>query len=178
MRADNTTKHSKTTQMLAYIFHALFVAVIYGLFSFFVIYRLMAGQDVLYAYLWNIGFIIVFLVFDKVVHDVLLSKELIITKKNYFIATMVHTASFISFKTVLYLFYTFILIISRVSMLQPEILNDMYRNFVLSIEYCLILLVAFDKFLEHLLKDERRIRRITAKFERFTKYVTERRGRS
>jgi len=177
MRHDNNTKYNKTTHLLAYVIHALFVAILYGLFSFFIIYRTLAGQNVLFAYLWNIGFIIVFLVFDKVVNYILLSKELVITKKNYFIATIVHTASFISFKTVLYLFYTFILIISRVSMLRPEVLSDYLRNFVLSIEYCLILLVAFDKFIEHLMKDERRIRLITKKFDRFTKYVKRKRGK-
>jgi len=101
----------------------------------------------------------------------LLSKEFVINKRNYFVAGLIHSVSFISFKTTLYLFYTFILIVSRVSILEPNLVADNFRYFVLSIEYCLILVVVFDKFTEYLLKDDKRIKRITEKFERFANFV-------
>ena len=131
----------------------------------------------LYAYLWNIGFITAGLVLDKITNDVLLSRELVITSRNYFLVMLTHLLSFISFKTTLYFFYTFVLIVSRVSILEPNLISDDFRNFVLSIEYCLILVVVADKFIEHLKSDGQKIRRISAKFERFAKFVTAKRNR-
>ena len=61
------------------------------------------------AYLWNIAFIVVLLILDKVATDVLFSKEFVITKRNFPIAMGMHLFSFISFKTSLYLFYAFVL---------------------------------------------------------------------
>ena len=162
------SRTNKPSQILVYLCYCLISATLYGLVAFFLVYQGLAGGAMLQAYLWNIAFIIIFLLLDKLANDILLSKEMIITKKNYFLAGLVHTVSYISFKTTLYLFYAFILIASRMSLLEPNLFNDVFRGFVLSIEYCLILLVAFDKFIEHLLKDDKRIKRIAAKFARFT----------
>jgi len=169
---------SKTIPVLTYIVYSLFFAGIYGLVAFFVIYRGLAGGVMLHAYLWNIGFIIAGLVLDKITNAVLLSKELVITKRNYFFVMVAHTLSFISFKTTLYFFYTFVLIVSRVSILEPNLVSDDFRGFVLSIEYCLILVVVADKFIEHLRNDDQKVRRISAKFERFAKFVTTKRNRN
>jgi len=167
----------KTLAILTYIIYSVVSATVYGLFAFFVIYRGLAGEVMLYAYLWNIAFIIMVLVLDGFVNDILLSKEFVITSKNYFVAMLVHSFSFVSFKTTLYLFYSFVLIVSRVSLLEPNLVSENFRNFVLSIEYCLILVVVVDKFLEHLMEDDQRVRRISAKFERFAKFVAVKRNR-
>jgi hypothetical protein len=91
------------------------------------------------------------------------------------ITSFLHTISFISFKTILYLFYTFILIVSRVSILAPDFFGNNFNNFVLSIEYCLILVVTLDKFIEHMTKDDNRIKNISAKFTRFTNFIEKKR---
>jgi len=162
----------KTTQITIYMLYSILSSVIYGAAMYFLIYQGLAGEAVLAAYLWNILFIIIFLILDKVINEFLLSKELVINKDTYLAARIMHGLSFVSFKTTLYLFYTFILIISRVSILEPDLINDNFRYFVLSIEYCLILVVTFDKYSEYLLKDEQRIKRISAKFHRFEKLAT------
>ena len=167
----------KTIPKLIYVIYSLLSAGIYGLIAFFLIYRGLARGVMLYAYLWNIGFIIVGLVLDKVTDNVLLSKELVITKRNYFFVMLIHILRFISFKTTLYFFYTFVLIVSRVSLLDPNLVSDDFRNFVLSIEYCLILVVVADKFIEHLRSDDQKIKRISAKFERFAKFVFAKRNK-
>jgi len=157
----------KKMQILFYILHSMVMASIYGLFTFFVIYRGLAGENMLLAYIWNIISILAFLALNKLANYILLSKELVITKETYFTVMLTHSFSLISFKTVLYLFYTVILILSRVALLEPQLLDQSFRGFVLSIEYCLILVVALDKFFEHLTKDDKRIKRITAKFDKF-----------
>ncbi|MCL2580725.1 MAG: hypothetical protein FWE32_11980 [Oscillospiraceae bacterium] len=161
-----------------YILYAGLAGTLYGLFAFFVIYRGLAGGVMLNAYFWNIAFIILFLLFDKIANDILLSKEWVITRENYLVAMIIHSASLISFKTTLYLFYTFVLIISRVSLLAPDLVSEEMRGFILPIEYCLILLVVFDKFIEYLLKDDVRVRKITAKFEKFATLVAKKASKS
>jgi len=163
---------NKTKDIAIYLIYALFPAVTYGFFAFFVIYRGLAGENMLYSYLWNILFIAVLISIDKFANDVLLSKDFVITKNNYIVAAIIHTVSFISFKTSLYLFYIFVLIVSRISILAPDSIPPEFQNFVLSVEYCLILLVVFDKFLEYLMKDSVRIKRISSKFTSFAKFVS------
>jgi undecaprenyl pyrophosphate phosphatase UppP len=168
---------NKKTDILIYIIIALIPATLYGLFAYFVIYRVLAGENMLYSYLWNIGAIVLLLVADKYVNDTLLSKEFIITPKNYFFAGLAHTLNFISFRTALYLFYIIVLIFSRVAILSPDLLNEDIQNFVLSVEYCLILLVVFDKFIVYLTNDSDKIQRITRKFHSVTAHVKNRKKR-
>jgi len=167
----------KTTQMIQYLLHSAFAAAIYGLIAYFGIFRGLAGQNELHSYIWNVVFIIIFILLDKIINKVLLAKDYVITKKNYFTAALMHTASFISFKTTLYLFYIFVLITSWLSQLRPDLLHEQFQSFIFSIEGCLILLVAFDAFMLHLLKDDERIKRITAKFERFGNFKAKRKNR-
>ena len=63
-------------------------------------------------------------------------------------------------------------------MLEPGIVSHSFQSFVLSIEYCLILLVVFDKFIQYLLKNDKRVRRISAKFTKFEKFISARRDKS
>ena len=168
---------NKTKDIVIYLIYAMFPAATYGLFAYFVIYRGLASENMLYSYLWNILFIIVLIGVDKFVNDILLSKEFVITKKNYIIAVIIHAISFISFKTSLYLFYIFVLIISRVSILAPGSIPSEFQSFVLSVEYCLILLVVFDKLLQFLSKDSVRIKRISSKFTSFARFVSAKKNR-
>ena len=163
-------------QLFVYIIQALFASVLYGLFAFFVIFRLIANEVVLYAYIWNVVFIALFLILDNFSYGTLIY-DVDAKKRNHIINFMLGALNFVSFKTTLYLFYAFILIISRISLIEPDLFNENFRGFVFSIEYCLILLVAGDKFIEHLLKDDERIRRLNAKFEKFAEFVKEKRKR-
>ena len=168
---------NKTIPIAAYILHTIFSAALYGVLAFFVIYRGLAGSVMLAAYLWNIAFIIMFLILDKVANDILLSDDVVITRKNYFVTILIHVFTFISFKTTLYFFYSFVLIVSRISLLEPNLIHGDFRNFVLALEYCLILVVVFDKFIEYLMKDNKRIKKITMKFEKFENFIKTKRSR-
>ena len=150
-------------------------AFIYGLFAYFVIYVGIANRVMMHSYLWNIVFIIIFLILDYIANETLLDDRFIITKKTYLFAMIIHSAYLISFKTTLYLFYIFALVVSRVSILDPSIFGEDFRNFILAIEYCLILLVVFDKFVEYLAKEDKKVRRITAKFDRFARFIESKR---
>jgi len=165
---------NKKSHILIYILIALIPATLYALFAYFVIFRLLARESMLLSYLWNIGAIVLLLIIDKYTDDKLLSKDFVVTHKNYFVAALVHTLHFISFHTALYLFYIFVLIVSRVAILSPDLLPENIQHFVLSVEYCLILLVVFDKFLDYLITDSERVKRISKKFLSVTAHVKNR----
>jgi len=157
---------NKAVQLLLYILSALGTAALYGLFAFFVIYRGLAGGEMLRAYIWNIVCIIALLLLDRLTKEIEVPKGSAVSRKANSIRRMFYAASFISFKTTLYFFYIFVLIVSRVSLLEPGLFVPEFQRFALAIEYCLILLVAFDKFIEYLLKDDKRIQRIFKKMRR------------
>ena len=94
--------------------------------------------------------------------------------KSGFFTRFLYWESLVAFKTTLYLFYIFILVISRVLTLEPRLMfNETFYGFVLSIEYGLILVVVFDKFIDHLTKDIKRIKIIAEKLRgTFTKKET------
>jgi len=135
------------------------------------VYQFLADGVMLNTYLWSIAFIIMFIALDRLANSVLLSKELEINEDTYLFAWVIRVFSFVSFKTTLYLFYTFVLIASRISILEPALISTHFQRFVFSIEYCLILVVTFDKYSEYLLKDNQRIKKISAKFSKFTNFV-------
>ena len=155
----------KPVKMLLYGLYSLVSAVVYGYAAYEVIYLRFARESMLHAYLYNALAIVGALVVDKLVQNHMLSEKFTVTRKNRALARFLLFDNLVSFKTVVYLFYTFILIASRVSVMRPELVSETFRGFVLSIEYCLILVVAFDKFIDHLSKDMARIRKISRKFK-------------
>ena len=158
----------KATKLTMYGIYAVVSAVVYG-FVMFNLYITLSnafdGFTMLHAYLANIVAIIAALIVDKIVSNYLAEKYFVPNKKRGLLGRFLFYDNMISVKTTLYLFYTFILIASRVSIMQPELISETFRGFVLSIEYCLILVVAFDKFIEHLAKDVKRIKKLSDKLK-------------
>ena len=157
----------KISTIAVYTVFALVSAVVYGLFAFYIIYRDLAGGSMLHTYLWNVVLIIVILLIDKLILARMQSKEFIVTKKNYIFALWMHIENYVSFRTTIYLFYIFILVASRVSTIDPGLVSEDFRSFVLSIEYGLILVIAFDKLIEHLYKDIKRVKIVSDKFKKY-----------
>jgi len=160
---------SKATKLSLYVLAALITAIAYGI-AMHNLYTILNDAfdnfTMLHAYFVNIVVIIIFLVLDKIAGNYLSEKYFVANKKRGLLWRYLFFDNMISVKTTLYLFYTFILIASRVSIMQPELISETFRGFVLSIEYCLILVVAFDKFIEHLAKDVKRIKKISDKLKK------------
>ena len=160
----------KTVNALLYITESVLVACLIGLFSFYVIYRNIAGGSPLYAYGLNLLFIVTILLLEKRIDSIMLSRNFTITpqtkRRTVVIEKTLYLAHMVSFKTALYLFYLVILLVSRAAALEPDIISDYIRTYIHSIEYCVLLLIPFDKFLEQILKDEKRNKKIYANFMR------------
>jgi len=157
----------KVVVVAKYIFFAVLTAALYGYAAFHFIFMNLAGGSMLHAYIWNIAIIIIFLSLDKIIYAKMQSRDFVITKRNYLLALWVHIENYISFKTTIYLFYIFVLIASRVSTINPALVSEDFRSFVLSIEYGLVLVIAFDKLTEHLFKDLKRVKIISDKFKKY-----------
>ena len=135
------------------IFSALF-----GVFAYFVIYRWMANEYRLAAYIYNLIFITIILALDKTA-DYTLRKINFSARRNKlknFFVKLLFAAHLVSFKAGLYLFYIAMLILSRISILAPHVVNRYDISFIYSVEYGILLLLPIDKLIELLTKDSKR----------------------
>jgi len=108
--------------------------------------------------------IILSLTLDSIIHGVLQSKDFVLTKKNYRFARFMYMDSYVSFRTTVYLFYIIILVVSQVLSFIPTPVNEDIEKFTTTIEYGIILVIAFDALIASVFKDMDRIVRISAKF--------------
>ncbi len=157
--------------------HAVFIVcsnTMYGLILFFLT-TWLAGYSLVYAYLGNLVLIVFGLMLDKwtlsIVEPGKLAREFENVKEkdrelnvrlvNYFMD------SFVSFKTVLYLFYMIILIVSQIAVFNPGLVNEDIGNFLYVNQYNLVLLIAFDRFVDRFTKDRKDMAQTSAEFKKY-----------
>jgi len=132
------------------------MAVTYGMVTYFGIFARGTDGFMLRTYIWNLVLIVLVLLTDRVY----LSKLKKNAEKRKAANKKTRVLHFISFKASLYLFYMFALIASRLMLiLDPAEMAVLYnfREYILSIEYGLILLVAADKFIDQFAKDKKQM---------------------
>jgi len=162
---------SMIKRMSSYLFYLLLSNVIYGLFVYHV-FTWLSGYSLHYAYFGNILLIILGLVWDECSQRYLQSKKLAkqLNKEkdremNQRIVSWI-MESFISFKTALYLFYVFILIISQLIKFAPTMLGENVTTFVSANDYSILLLIALDTMSTHFSKDRQRMKIIAENLEK------------
>ncbi|MCL2616818.1 MAG: hypothetical protein FWD96_04150 [Defluviitaleaceae bacterium] len=150
---------------------ALFVqtittAMMFGLITYFIIYGGLASGNRLIAYMYNIVFIAIILILDKVADHIMQSDDFLTRDhgrwKNLLARTLFAT-HMVSFKTALYLFYIVMLVLSRASFLEPDLIDRYQLSFIYSVEYGVLLLIPLDKFMELLTKDDKRLLKIVSR---------------
>jgi hypothetical protein len=75
------------------------------------------------------------------------------------------TGGFITFKTLIYLLYMFILIASQVIDFNPDLLSDNLVNFIQANNYSILFLLAFDTLIRQISKDRERMKKIAKKLK-------------
>jgi|GEM_PF-2982120 len=138
---------------VVYIIVALFTA--YGYMAMIAMIFNASDGDILTTAIWNMVFIILFIISDKIVgrfHAWLnrkwdKTKPLSVWKRilNWYIGGS-------SFKSALYLFYVFIVICLALDVAGVE-QNFIHSDFLTAVQYGILLLFAVDKFLERIFKD-------------------------
>ena len=161
---------NKIRQLSKHLIYILFSNIIYGLILYFM-FTWLAGYSLLYAYLWNLALIIAGLAMDEYSHNLLQSKELVAQIKKdkdmqmdyRFIQWIMD--SFVSFRTVLYLFYIIILAASQIIDSSPSLAGGNLAGFIHSNNYSILFLVALDMLIGQFAKDRERMKTISAKFK-------------
>ncbi|MCL2111101.1 MAG: hypothetical protein FWH32_02385 [Clostridiales bacterium] len=77
-----------------------------------------------------------------------------------------HMDNFVSFKTVLYLFYIFILVASHIIAYNPALASEAFGNFIMANEYTILILIALDLLIRQFSIDRRKMRETSEKLER------------
>jgi len=134
------------------------IAFSFFLLSYLFIFQSVTNQNILTATIWNSAAIIFFLILGKIELPAARKKK---AKKREYprILQLFHevTAS-VSIKAALYFFYIVLLMCTAIIAVEPDFpilhnLGDYFR----SVYYGLLVLIATDKFLEQMFKDENSI---------------------
>lgn len=74
--------------------------------------------------------------------------------------------NFVSFKTVLYVFYLFVLIVSQIIDFSSAsgLVDECLGNFILTTQYSIVLLIAFDMLIGQFIKDREKMKKTSGKF--------------
>jgi len=157
---------NKFKKITGYLLYILYSNIIFG-FILYYTFTWLVGYSPLYAYLGNLAFIILGLILDEyvikvLVRDLQLKKR---AKKSEKVLIISLLSSYISFKTVLYLFYIFILIISQIIKFYPDLLNEALGNFISANTYSILLLMSIDKIILQFIKDRSKMNEILEKFK-------------
>ena len=156
---------NKIKQIGKHLFYILWSNVIYGLILYF-LFTWLAEYSLLYAYFGNLSLIIIGLAIDAYFLKILQSKKLMMQlkeendAKNYRLIQRL-VDSFVSFKTILYLFYVIILIFSQILTINPTFVGENISNFILANNYSILFLIAFDMLLGQFSKDKERMKEIS-----------------
>ena len=152
---------NKFKQIIESIIYVIFTNIVFGLIYFFV-FSWLVEYSLLFAYFGCLGLIVIGLVLDNIMKKGLASEKTITTIKglsekdkiaNYRMLKFI-TDSFVSFKTVLFVFYIFVLIASQVISFNPSLAGEKFSNFVTANSYGLVLVIAFYMIVDQIPKDK------------------------
>ncbi len=167
---------NKIKKMAGYVFYIIMSNALYGILLYFMVTWLLKYSE-LYAYLGNLAFIIICLLLDRLIllkvlqpkklaeeikkikkeEDRILNNRVIKWQLNYFV----------SFKTSLFFFYIFVLLFSQIIKFNPELVSPEIGSFINSIDYSVIILLAFKDFSEEFLKDRNRMETTLEEYNKF-----------
>lgn len=161
----------KLTKIIKHLVYALVSNVLYGFIVYF-LYMALVGYSLLYVYLVNLALIILFLALDDVTLKAWESKRVLaLIKKEKDIEKGYRTIqlyfdSFVSFKTILYVFYVFILIVAQMIDFYPALISEGLTNFIFANRYSILILIAFDQLIGQFSKDRGRMKKISEKLKK------------
>ena len=154
-------------RFVLYCFVACFLAVSYGYLTYPPMYELIAEGHVFVAYLFNLWVIMFLLLLDKIVMSrfvmskiislrILLSKNLL---TKIIRACLLPKVGLMSFKSGLYLFYIYVLLMAKLIQSGTIVnVSDSFEQYILTMEYGLVMLVAVDMVIKQIITDHGRIK--------------------
>ncbi|MCL2638656.1 MAG: hypothetical protein FWD48_09845 [Oscillospiraceae bacterium] len=161
---------TKLKKFFNHFTYAILSNTIYGFIVYF-LYTWLIGFSLLYVYLANLALILLFLALDEGMLRILEPKklaEMIKEDKNRERSSrqiLWVIDSFVSFKTVLYLFYILVLVAAQIIDSYPALLNENLMNFIHANNYSILVLIAADQLVGQFSKDRKRLNKISAKLK-------------
>lgn len=163
----------KVKKTSKYILYALYTNLIFGLIYYFA-FTWLVKYSLLYAYLGSVALIIIGLILDKYVRKMILSEKIAIQikdlkdedrEKSYRIIQWLMD-SFVSFKTILFVFYFFILVVSQIINIAPTLVNESFGKFIHANSYGIVLIIAFDRIAAQFAKDRKRMKKASEELDK------------
>ena len=161
-------KHAKN-----YLLYAICSNIIFG-FIYYLVFSQLVKHSLLAAYLGCLALIFIGLCLDKyLIKDLISEKTVAQIKKldatdqhkNYRLVQSL-LGSFVSFKTILFVFYFLILVASQVLNIAPSLANEEISNFITANSYGMVLLLAFDRIIGQFSKDREMTKEKSEFFEK------------
>jgi len=146
----------RKAKLLTYLLYSLIQSMVHGMIIYFVIYRLIAREDMLITFFLNILYIIIGLfAADKGRKFGLLKRSTIIEtyKDMGKIAKTFYGFSQVSFRPSMYVFYILVLIFSNLTLHEKNLIPFNLEDFFRSIEYGILILMAYDNLKILLIKE-------------------------
>ena len=143
-----------------YFVYALFTNIIFGAIYYLVFWWLVR-YSLLFAYLGCLVLIFIGLWLDKQTLKYIMSDKMVTElkkmaeadqKKNLNLIKWI-LDSYVSFKTILFIFYFVIIIVSQVINIAPDFVGKDVSNFVMANSYGIVLLLAWDRIRGQFAKD-------------------------
>ena len=157
-----------------YLLYAFFTNIIFGLIYYFV-FSWLVQYSLLYAYVGCLVLIFTGLYLDKYLLKGIVSRKTVAQiksltdkdkEKNYRLIQRI-LDSFVSFKTILFVFYFFITVASQVLNIAPTLVGEDINNFVTANSYGIVLLLALDMIIEQFSKDRADMKEEAELFEQY-----------
>lgn len=127
----------------------------------------LAGFSLLFASLWSFALIVIAVAFDEYSSRIMQSDETMRLMKEKYSAERVKriiAGGFLSFKSLIYLFYVFLLIAAQVIEFFPASAGQNIAEFIRANDYSIVFLLAVDTFMGQLAKDKERTKKLSEKF--------------
>ncbi|MCL2150047.1 MAG: hypothetical protein FWH51_03840 [Dehalococcoidia bacterium] len=144
---------------------------VYGIGLYFLT-TWLAGFSLLLAYLANLVIIILGLTVDELgirtyqseKYVMRMKQEKDVEKSVSYLQRGLNIA--VSFKTDLYLFYIFVLIVSQIIDFNPTLADEVFGNFIRIASHGILLLIALDMLIGQFTKDRGRMKELSAKLRK------------
>ena len=162
---------AKIKKVIKYTAYILVTNILYWCAVYFT-HTWLSGYSFLLAYLVNLAFILFGLALDGWMYRFYESEKFIAAMKKEkdieksFRMIRLQLDSFVSFKTVLYIFYGLIAVFSQIMDFYPELIGGNVGNFIKANSYSILLLIAFERISAQFARDRQRVGAISEKLER------------
>jgi prepilin signal peptidase PulO-like enzyme (type II secretory pathway) len=158
-----------------FILLELLGAAVYGVVLYF-LFTWLAGYSLLYAYFGSLVLMILLIAAEEYSIRIMESDDTLKKmseqaaqkgREDFYRSQAEGFVYNTSVKTILYLFYVFILIFSKIVEYNPTLVNEDIGTFILENNFSILMLIALDRLFGQATKERERMRKLAARFKEY-----------